>query len=88
MKKERSTKNGGNNHPSAGQVPAGRPADGEERPPLKSVTFKADPATLDALKRLEDALPRSVRAKKSTAIRGALLETAATLRARASSTTK
>lgn len=70
--------------PSApkGRLPGGPIAPGEDRPPLKSVTFKADPACLEALGRLQVALAPGVRSRRSVAIRQAIHDAAQRLSAK------
>ena len=57
-------------------MPAGRPAVGEDRPALRTVTFKADERTLSAIQELVEALPAGVRARQSVAVRQAILDAA------------
>lgn len=64
----------------AGVMPIGAPTRGDERPPTRTVSFKADADVLEALSRLENALDSSVRAKRSVAVRKAVLEAASALR--------
>ena len=56
---------------------AGRPPKGERREPLAILTFRADPATVRALGRLEAALGAGFINGRSVAIRRAILEAAA-----------
>lgn len=60
-------------HKSPGQVPAGRPTDGEDRPPLRAVVFLAGPDVLAALKLLAGDVD-DVRGAQSIVIRQAILE--------------
>lgn len=68
---------------TTGHLPTGRPAAGEEREPLTSTSFLADTETLAAIAKLEAVLPGTVRARKSVAIRKAILEAAERLERRA-----
>lgn len=63
----------------SGRVPAGRPTDGEDRPPLRFVGFLADPEVMAALESIEDHIG-DVRGKQSIAIRQSIIAYAASLR--------
>ena len=60
----------------AGQVPTGRPTEGEKRAPLRTVTFLADPEVIEAIKLLAGDV-REERGRQSIAIRRAILGQAA-----------
>lgn len=64
-----------------GRVPLGRPPEGEERTgkPLSFVAYDED---LDALAEIEEEVGGAVRTRRSVAIRLAIREHAAVLRAR------
>jgi hypothetical protein len=69
---------------ATGQVPAGRPLDGEDRAPLRAVVFLATPAVLEALELLKADLGDE-RGAQSIAIRAAILEKAERVRGRGGS---
>lgn len=62
-----------------GRVPLGRPPEGEETPESVFVGFWARPDVVEALKRLEDDIGGELRARRSAAIRRAILKNAAIL---------
>lgn len=61
-------------------VPIGRPMD-EDRPVLKPMSFLATPEAVEALRAIEAELPEDVHGRASVAIRQALIDKAAAIRA-------
>lgn len=60
--------------PSRGRVPLGHPNDGEDRIPMRTVSFRAPKDVDEALEKLMAHLGGSVRTRQSVAIRQAILD--------------
>ena len=71
--------------PASGVQPMGRRPNGDGHAPLKTVTFKADTELFAALAELQAALGGEIRARRSVAIRKAILAARDALHAKGSS---